>query len=62
MIIMVAHFCGCGFHYLGIKNTESTNWLDKFDFRSKTVFEKYINSVYFAIITMNTVGYGDITP
>ena len=54
---------GCGFHYLGILYIDNDiNWLNENDLINAPFFDQYINTFYFSIISMVTVGYGDITP
>ena len=36
--------------------------MDNLKLNGNSIFSKYIMSFYFSIITMCTVGYGDITP
>ena len=57
----VAHYCGCIFHYIAWSGEQPVNWLQKNQLLHAGFEDRYINSIYFAIITMNTVGYGDIT-
>ena len=33
-----------------------------YDFQRKSISEMYLASIYFALTTITTVGYGDITP
>jgi len=38
------------------------NWLQKNGFYELAWYLRYLNAIYFAFITMITVGFGDITP
>lgn len=65
MIFIMAHLCGCGFIYVtkfNVDNDSSLTWLKKYNFDSLQWQEQYLQCLYFAFITMITVGYGDITP
>ena len=61
----MAHFVACGFHYVGysdIQNGRDDTWLNKQQIVEEPNGIRYLTSIYFAMITMVTVGYGDITP
>lgn len=63
MIFIVAHYFACMFHYVASLDVNaSVNWLQVQHIDQETWQIKYIHSLYFAFITMVTVGYGDITP
>lgn len=65
-IFTIAHFFACFWNYLAfweIKELDSTNtWMHPLGIENKKWEIKYINSLYYSIVTMVTVGYGDISP
>ncbi|KAL4426568.1 hypothetical protein ABPG74_012328 [Tetrahymena malaccensis] len=73
LIIILAHLTGCGFHLVGdytnqlqsyVKygNEHYYSWIDYSGLQNQGWLVRYVWSIYFSIITMITIGYGDIVP
>lgn len=63
--LIVGHVSGCGFHFittLDIKDNIETSWIKYYGLDYMSIAERYLTSIYYATITMITVGYGDFTP
>lgn len=64
MVLLWSHWIGCALHYIGIQeiDSESESWLKRNNLIEKDLYVRYIYALYWGVVTMNTVGYGDITP
>jgi hypothetical protein len=62
LIVFVGHFCACAWYYLAATYEKGNSWLLVYDLTEADTSTKYIHSLYWSVITLLTVGYGDITP
>lgn len=63
-IIIVAHYMGCFFFYKGMQELRENNegWLVNSDMIDLPFREQFVTSIYWAMVTMAGVGYGDVLP
>ena len=60
-IILLSHIFACLWYYIGTLSPNDS-WIAHYDLVLEPWWIRYLSSYYFVCVTMNTVGYGDITP
>ena len=60
MIIFFTHFFACLWFYASKLADESTTWVYNKRLTDDSKIRQYLASAYWAVMTLTTVGYGDI--
>ncbi|EWS73104.1 cation channel family protein (macronuclear) [Tetrahymena thermophila SB210] len=59
-IFVFSHLFACGWIFTGRQNDQQS-WIIKNNLQNSEWSDVYVRAIYFALVTMNTIGYGDIT-
>ncbi|KAL4472592.1 hypothetical protein ABPG74_018541 [Tetrahymena malaccensis] len=64
-ILYLMHVFACMWYKIGVyvdTDLQEKSWIQNFKVKDTSEQVYYVNSIYFAIVTIITIGYGDITP
>ena len=61
-IVVLSHIFACMWYMVGQSGFYQDNWIVKSDLIDMEWWQQYLYAYYFVCVTMNTVGFGDITP
>jgi len=62
MVALFSHWFACLWYITYYIEDAAENWITSGGFEEYNTFDSYIASWYFSVMTMSTIGYGDISP
>ncbi|KAL4434573.1 hypothetical protein ABPG74_007357 [Tetrahymena malaccensis] len=64
-VVLLCHLFACIWYSIGnyqINNGLTPNWIQKYSADDNNQYQQYIDSIYFSVVTIGTIGFGDIVP
>ena len=63
IVFLFAHISACVWHYIGFMNqSDNQSWLIQQKILDEFWWKRYLRSLYYVVVVMNTLGFGDIVP
>ena len=62
LFLILSHIASCFFIFIGFTTLNDLNWINYANLSECSNFDLYIASLYYILVTIFTVGYGDILP
>ena len=59
IILLFSHWSACIWVFIG-KVEENSSWIIYYGLRHESYFKQYVNALYYIVVVINTVGFGDI--
>lgn len=59
LILLFSHWSACIWIFIG-KVEESSSWIIYYGLRHESYLKQYVNALYYIVVVINTVGFGDI--
>ncbi|XP_060961425.1 potassium channel AKT1 isoform X2 [Cannabis sativa] len=63
--LFTVHFAGCIFYFLAAQyHDPGRTWIgiNNEHFKEETLWDRYVTSIYWSIVTLTSIGYGDLHP
>ncbi|EWS71700.1 cation channel family protein (macronuclear) [Tetrahymena thermophila SB210] len=64
-VVFLCHLFACIWYSIGnyqVQQGMTPNWIQKYSTSDNNQYQQYIDSIYFSVITIGTIGFGDIVP
>ena len=62
LFLILTHIASCFFIFIGFTTLNDLNWIHNANLLECSKFDLYIASLYYMLVTIYSVGYGDILP
>lgn len=62
ILFAITHWTACMWYIVGVRDTRDITWVDTYLAEYSDTALRYVYSLYFTLMTMTTVGYGDMSP
>ena len=59
VILLFSHWCACFYILIG-KSENPEGWMIAYGVKNSNMITQYVSSLYFIVVVMNTVGFGDM--
>ena len=60
-VLFIVHLMGCLWYLVAVIDGSPETWINRYGYTDFSDFRLYLYCIYFVLMTISTVGYGDIS-